>query len=57
MVTWNINIPAELAFRFETLYMDTGKHKPVYGKKSEVISALLSSHISEIEQQLAKGEA
>lgn len=50
---WNVVIPADLAFRFETLYMDPSKHKPIYGIKSQVLSQLLEAHVSDVEAQLA----
>ena len=54
-VKWNITIPAELAYRFEVLYIDTGKRKPVYGSKAQVIEQLLEDYVSKIEAQQAQG--
>lgn len=53
-VKWNIWIPAELAYRFELLYMDTGKQKPIYGAKGQVIEQLLEDYVRSIESKQAE---
>ena len=51
---WNIIIPSDLAFRFETLYMDPGKKKPIYGIKSQIVSELVEKHVAQLEAELAR---
>lgn len=52
---WNITIPADLAYRFEMLCMDTGKKKPIYGFKSQVVEQLLEEYVSAAERRQAEG--
>ncbi len=53
-VRWNIQLPADLAYRFEMLWMDTGKLKPVYGAKAQVIEQLLEDYVSKAEAAQAE---
>ena len=53
-VRWNIQLPADLAYRFELLFMDTGKLKPIYGAKAQVIEQLLEAYVSQAEQRQAE---
>lgn len=53
-VVWSIIIPEHLALRFETLYMDTSKQKPIYGIKAQIMSELLEQHVSQIEAEHAE---
>lgn len=56
MVRWSTLVPADLAIRFESLYMDRSAGKPIFGIKSQVTSELLEKHISEIERGMAMKE-
>jgi predicted TIM-barrel fold metal-dependent hydrolase len=50
-VKWNVTVPADLAYRFEALYLDTGKRKPIYGSKAQIIEQLLEEYVRQIEEQ------
>lgn len=55
-VVWSVIVPEHLALRFETLYMDSSKQKPIYGIKAQIVSELLEAHVSALEAQLATQE-
>jgi|RhiMethySRZTD1v2_1073278.scaffolds.fasta_scaffold1589614_2 hypothetical protein len=51
---WSVYIPVDLALRFETLNMDTSKHKPIFGTKSQIITQLLEDYVKGVESALAE---
>lgn len=53
-VKWSVYLPADLAYRFELLYMDTGKMKPIYGAKGQVLEDLIRTHVETIERRQAE---
>ena len=52
-VRWNLNVPAELADRFEKLHNNPAYRKPLFGSKSQVVCHLLAQYVASIENEIA----
>ena len=50
---WHVNIPEGLALRFDTLHMNRGRGKLIFGIRSQVLTDLLEAHVRQLEAQLA----
>ena len=50
---WHIQVPEDLALRFDTLHIDRGRSKLIFGARSQIVSELLENYVREIEARLA----
>jgi hypothetical protein len=52
-IAWRIYIPESLQLRFDTLYLNRARGKPIYGIRSQIVTDLLEAHVRQLEAQIA----
>lgn len=50
-VLWRIYVPAEIAIQIELALADPIRGKPIYGSRSQLVSALLQDYVLKLKQE------